>query len=165
MEGVPIEQADRVIVAEEMIRFEDEHSIYRRKSASRPRPARQPHCSRKPAEPGCRDIVDRVPVLALARLAAIAVMVPILLWEPVRELPPRPILALLVLMGGLDALALGAVLVAGGLAHAEFAAVAASVFGIVTVLIAWAVLREPITAPQWGGVLLAFAAIGYLAAS
>jgi uncharacterized membrane protein len=65
-------------------------------------------------------------------------------------------------MGVLDATALGLVLLAGGLPHPEFASVASSVFGVVTILLAWAFLRERMTLPQWGGVALIFAGIGYL---
>ncbi len=79
----------------------------------------------------------------------------------------RPILrpapwALLAVMGGCDALALGLVQAAGGLAHPEFASVAASVFGMVTILLAWAFLQEKMSAPQWFSVALVFAGIGYL---
>ncbi len=79
----------------------------------------------------------------------------------------RPVLrsapwALLAVMGGCDALALGLVQAAGGLPHPEFAAIAASVFGMVTILLAWAFLKEKMSAPQWFSVALVFAGIGYL---
>jgi len=70
---------------------------------------------------------------------------------------------LLILMGCCDAAALGLVISAGGLPHPEFAAVAASTFGMVTVLLAWAFLGERLNARQWGAVGLVFAGIGYLA--
>ena len=66
-------------------------------------------------------------------------------------------------MGCLDAVALGVVLAAGSLPHAEFASVTSSVFGLVTVLIAWAFLRDPINKVQWVGILIIFGSIAYLA--
>ena len=66
-------------------------------------------------------------------------------------------------MGGCDALALALVQAAGGLPNPEFASVAASVFGMVAVLLAWAFLKEKMRAPQWFAVTLVFAGIGYLA--
>lgn len=71
---------------------------------------------------------------------------------------------LLVTMGCLDALALGLVLTAGGLPHPEFASVTASIFGMVTILLAWVFLKERVAPLQWGGVLMVFSGIGYLAA-
>ena len=71
---------------------------------------------------------------------------------------------LLLVMGCCDALALGLVIAAGGLAHPEFASVTASTFGMVTVLLAWAFLQERISTRQWFAVALVFAGIGYLAA-
>lgn len=70
---------------------------------------------------------------------------------------------MLALMGALDVLALGAVLAAGAWPRPEFAAAASSVFGLVTILLAWRFLGEPMTGGQWGGVLLVFAAMSYLA--
>ena len=66
-------------------------------------------------------------------------------------------------MGLLDTLALGLVMLAGGLAHAEYAAVAASLFGVVTILLAWAFLGEKVRPRQWPGIALVFAGIGWLA--
>jgi drug/metabolite transporter (DMT)-like permease len=66
-------------------------------------------------------------------------------------------------MGVLDVTALGLVLVAGGLPNPEFAAVTSSIFGIVTIILAWRFLREPMVAAQWLGVAIVFAGIGYLA--
>lgn len=70
----------------------------------------------------------------------------------------------LVLMGVLDVIALTSVLAAGGFAHPEYAAVAAAPFGVITILLAWAFLAEPMRAVQWAGVAAVFAAIAYLAA-
>jgi drug/metabolite transporter (DMT)-like permease len=68
----------------------------------------------------------------------------------------------LFLMGCLDVGALTAVTLAGGLPNAEFAAVASSIFGIVTILLAWRFLNEPMRPSQWAGVALVFAGIATL---
>ena len=70
---------------------------------------------------------------------------------------------LLLGMGILDMTALGMVLLAGNLRHPEFAAVASSIFGIVTIVLAWRFLREPMVTGQWVGVGIVFAGIAYLA--
>jgi drug/metabolite transporter (DMT)-like permease len=44
----------------------------------------------------------------------------------------------------------------------NIASVASSIFGIVTILLAWKFLREPMRAFQWGGVALVFAGIAAL---
>ncbi len=80
----------------------------------------------------------------------------------------RPILrpapwGVLAVMGCCDALALGLVQAAGGLSHPEFASVAASTFGMITVLLAAAFLKEKMSPAQWFAVVLVFAGIAYLA--
>lgn len=66
-------------------------------------------------------------------------------------------------MGALDAVALLSVLAAGGLANPQYASVASAMFGLLTVVLAWAFLRERMSVAQWFGCLLAFCGIGYLA--
>ena len=66
------------------------------------------------------------------------------------------------LMGFLDVCAVSAVTLAGGMENAEYAAVASSIFGVVTILLAWRFLKEPMKAAQWGGVALVFAGIAAL---
>ena len=104
-----------------------------------------------------------LPVTLISRLAAIAIVGGWVIYGRLSIAPLRPHLPLLALMGFLDVTALGLVLAAGGLANPEFAAVAASLFGLVTILLAWRFLREQMVVPQWGGVGLVFAGIGWLA--
>ena len=104
-----------------------------------------------------------LPVILTTRAISIAtICVVFLLARSGKRLDPQQ-LPLLFVMGALDALALGLVLTAGSLPHPEYAAVASSLFGLVTILLAWAFLRERMTAGQWGSVLVVFAGIGYLA--
>ncbi|WP_170362881.1 DMT family transporter [Ruegeria arenilitoris] len=94
---------------------------------------------------------------AIPVLAAIAVASRKSLWPGTRALP------LLCLMGALDAVAILCVVSAGGLPNAQYASVTASIFGLLTVVLAWAILREEMAFVQWLGCIIAFAGIGYLA--
>jgi drug/metabolite transporter (DMT)-like permease len=66
-------------------------------------------------------------------------------------------------MGLADGIALASVMAAGRLEGAQYAAVAASTFGLLTIVMAWAFLRERMSTFQWVGGAVAFAGIGYLA--
>lgn len=94
---------------------------------------------------------------AILALAAIAAVTRRSVWPGRRALP------LLCVMGLLDAVAILSVVAAGGLPNAQYASVTASVFGLLTVVLAWAILKEEMVPAQWLGCLIAFAGIGYLA--
>lgn len=100
----------------------------------------------------------------VARLLALALL---LAWLALRRLPLAPMRRVwrpMALMGALDVAALLLVAAAGGLPHPEHAAVASSVFGIVTILLAWRFLAEVLRPVQAAGVALVFAGIATLAA-
>jgi len=103
------------------------------------------------------------PTILVTRLSALMVVGGFVLFRriplPWHGAPWR----LLAAMGFCDATALGLVQAAGSLPHAEFAAVTSSIFGVVTILLAWAFLKERLGALQWGSVAVVFAGIGYLA--
>ncbi|NVO58683.1 DMT family transporter [Rhodobacteraceae bacterium B1Z28] len=109
------------------------------------------------------ELSNEYSVSLVGRLAAISALGVIALafrrsiWPGPRALP------LLCVMGVLDAVAILSVIAAGGLPNAQFASVAASVFGLLTVVLAWAVLHEEMVPRQWLGCFVAFAGIGYLA--
>ncbi|PCJ04594.1 MAG: hypothetical protein COB16_18350 [Rhodobacteraceae bacterium] len=103
-----------------------------------------------------------LPVLLLTRTTAFAVIVVVVIASKTSVRPPLKILPLLCAMGALDALALGLVLFAGSLPRPEFAAVGSSLFGLVTVILAWAILRETMTKNQWISVAVTFAGIAFL---
>jgi len=106
---------------------------------------------------------SELPVLLVARMASVLSIAALMLATRTPPTLHRPHLRLLVLMGLLDIVALGLVLAAGNLPNPAYAAVASSVFGIITILLAWRFLREPIARLQWGGIALVFAGIAYLA--
>ena len=104
------------------------------------------------------------PATLVARLLALALL---LLWVASRRLPLAPMRRVwrpMALMGALDVAALVLVAAAGALPHPEHAAVASSVFGIVTILLAWRFLGEALRPVQAAGVALVFAGIATLAA-
>ncbi len=109
------------------------------------------------------ELGDEFIVSLIGRLTAIPVLAVIAiasrksLWPGARALP------LLCLMGALDAVAILCVVSAGGLPNAQYASVAASIFGLLTVVLAWAILREEMAFFQWLGCIIAFTGIGYLA--
>lgn len=104
-----------------------------------------------------------LPVVMVARIVTTFGMLALLALRQRPLTLHRPHLPLIAAMGGLDAIALTCVIAAGATAHPEYASVASSVFGVITIILCWRFLREPMTALQWGGVALVFAAIGWLA--
>lgn len=100
-------------------------------------------------------LVTRLVAVGLSLVIVMAMRAP--LW------PGRKAVGLLVLMGCADGVALYCVLSAGGLPDAQFAAVTSSIFGMLTIVLAWALLKERMTPPQWLACALAFAGVGYLA--
>lgn len=109
------------------------------------------------------DLSGELPTTLVTRVIAVALTIAILVftrqpfWAGKRALP------ILITMGVADGVALLAVLKAGTLPNAEFAAVASSMFGLLTILLAWVFLRERMTGAQWIGCLIAFVGVGYLA--
>lgn len=80
----------------------------------------------------------------------------------------RPILgsskssALLILMGTLDALAIGTVIWSSRHLNPEYAVVASSIFGLITIVLARIFLKEKMSIKQWLGVFIVFGGIGCL---
>jgi drug/metabolite transporter (DMT)-like permease len=103
-----------------------------------------------------------LPVALVARTAGFVGM---LVWVMVRRIDVRPALAIwptLLLMGALDVGGMLAVTLAGGFPRPEFASVTSSCFGLVTILLAWRFLAEPMTRAQWFGAFLVFAGVAAL---
>ena len=72
------------------------------------------------------------------------------------------ILPFLCLLASLDTLALALVTGAGHYPDPHYESVAASTFGMVTIILAWIFLRERLTGQQWLAVIVVFGAILYL---
>lgn len=101
-------------------------------------------------------------VSLVARLAAVLVLALVTLllrasvWPGLRALP------ILCFIGALDAIALRSVIAAGGLPDAQYASVVASMFGLLSIILAWLILKEKMNALQWLGCLMAFTGVGFL---
>jgi drug/metabolite transporter (DMT)-like permease len=68
----------------------------------------------------------------------------------------------LLLMGALDVGGMVAVAMAGNFTRPEFASVTSSCFGLVTILLAWRFLREPLTPVQAVGAVVVFCGVAVL---
>ncbi|WP_425040937.1 EamA family transporter [Primorskyibacter sp. S187A] len=99
----------------------------------------------------------------VARLTALLLLGIIILAARQPKYPGTRALLPLGVMGLLDGVALLSVISAASLPRPEFAAVAASTFGMLTIVLAWAFLKERMRVVQWLGCLLAFSGIAYLA--
>jgi drug/metabolite transporter (DMT)-like permease len=104
-----------------------------------------------------------LPVVMIARIVTGLGMTAVLIIRRRPMMLHRAHLPLIAAMGGLDVLALTCVIAAGGTAHPEYASVASSVFGVITIILCWRFLHERMTGIQWAGVAMVFAAIGWLA--
>ena len=100
-----------------------------------------------------------LPVSLLARCGA---LISVLVFVVLRRPPFHSALRLwpyLALMAVLDVGALVLITLAAGYANPEVAPVVASIFGLVTILLAWRLLNETMTVPQWLGVGTVFGGI------
>ena len=105
---------------------------------------------------------DELPVILVSRVSATMGVLILLFAQKGPKLPLKNAWPFLIAMAFLDTTAHSIVIGAGNLDRPEFAAVAASMFGLITVVLAWIFLRERMSLGQWCGVALAFAAVGYL---
>ncbi len=104
-----------------------------------------------------------MPSTLVTRVTALLLVVVVLLFLKQPFWPGRQALPWLLAMGVADGIALMAVLSAGNLPNAKYAAVSSSLFGMLTIILAWMFLKERMTVPQWAGCAIAFAGVGYLA--
>lgn len=109
------------------------------------------------------ELSNEYSVSLVSRLAAILTLGMVAVASGKAIWPGPQAMPLLCVMGVLDAVAILCVVSAGGLPNAQFASVSASVFGLLTVVLAWAILKEKMALQQWLGCCVAFAGIGYLA--
>ena len=105
---------------------------------------------------------SELPVMLAGRLAALSVIGALLIWYRGQLAPKRGHFGVLAVMGLLDALALGLVTASGGLPRAEYASVASSLFGVLTVLLAAWFLKERVRPVQWLGIAAVFSGIARL---
>lgn len=109
------------------------------------------------------ELSGEIPTTLVTRLTALSALLVLIGIRRAPLFPGRRALIPLVIMGILDGIALLAVISAARLPNPEYAAVTSSVFGLLTIVLAWAFLKERMSPAQWGGCLLTFAGIAYLA--
>ena len=105
---------------------------------------------------------SELPVSLIGRLVALAAIVTLATLRHAPLAPRRSQVWLLCLMGVMDAVALGVVTASGRLPQAEYASVTASLFGVLTVLLAAWFLREQVRPVQWLGIAADFGGIAAL---
>jgi len=105
-----------------------------------------------------------MPTILIARVAALLVVAAMVMAMRAPLAPARRAWPVLAGMGLLDATALAVVQIAGRLEHPEYAAIAASLFGVITILLAWRFLAEAVRPLQWLGIAVVFGGIATLSA-
>jgi drug/metabolite transporter (DMT)-like permease len=107
---------------------------------------------------------SELPAILVTRIAGLAVIAVLALVARAPVSEARGSFRTLCLMGVLDALALGLVLASARLPNPEYAAISSSLFGVLTILLAWRFLSERVRPAQWGGIVVVFAGIAVLSA-
>jgi drug/metabolite transporter (DMT)-like permease len=108
---------------------------------------------------------DRAADLPVALIARVAGCAGILLLVVIQRVPVRPAFSvwpMLALMAALDLGGMFAVTAAGSFDRPEFASITSSCFGLVTVLLAWRFLAEPVRPVQWLGIMTVFVGVAVL---
>lgn len=109
------------------------------------------------------EISHEIPSTLITRLLTVALVTAIILIAKQAFWPGKSALPWLIAMGIADGIALLCVLSAGRMANPQYAAVTSSMFGLITIVLAWLILKERMSVTQWGGCLIAFCGVGYLA--
>lgn len=68
------------------------------------------------------------------------------------------------MMGVMDAIGISLVTLSAQLPNPEYAAIASSLFGVLTILLAWRILKESVAPLQWAGIATVFVGIAVLSA-
>lgn len=109
------------------------------------------------------DLSHELPATLISRVVAVVLLAVIIIAARQSFWPGRSALPLLVLMGLADGVALYCVMAAGALPDPQYAAVTSSMFGLLTIVLAWGFLKEHMTPVQWVGCGVAFCGVGTLA--
>ena len=106
--------------------------------------------------------VADLPVALIARVAGFLGILALVIWTRTNVRPALSVWPTLAMMAALDLGGMFAVTAAGSFDRPEFASVTSSCFGLVTVLLAWRFLAEPVRPLQWGGIAVVFAGVATL---
>lgn len=105
---------------------------------------------------------DEMASIAVTRLVALAAVFAIVLAARAPWRAPKGTGRSLAVMGVLDAIAISLVTLSGRLPDPEYAAISSSLFGVLTILLAWKILKEVVLPAQWLGIVTVFAGIAAL---
>lgn len=105
---------------------------------------------------------DELPAILVTRIIAFALTGTIALGVRAPLGPLGGAGKVLIGMGILDGVALGLVTASARLPNPEYAAISSSLFGVLTILLAWRILKEGVAARQWAGIATVFAGIAVL---
>lgn len=105
---------------------------------------------------------DEMASIAVTRLVALAAVFAIVLVVRAPLRAASGTWLSLGLMGVLDAIAISLVTLSGRLPNPEYAAISSSLFGVLTILLAWKILKESVLPRQWLGITTVFAGIAVL---
>lgn len=99
----------------------------------------------------------------VTRIISIMLCAIIIYFAGLKYWPGKSAIPWLIAMGCADGLALWCVFSAGVLENPQYASVTSSIFGLITILLAWIFLKERMTILQWTGCIITFLGVGYLA--
>ncbi|MBA3909527.1 MAG: hypothetical protein C0524_06490 [Rhodobacter sp.] len=108
------------------------------------------------------EVAADLPVALIARVAGFAGILVLVTLRRVEVRPALTVWPILAMMAALDLGGMFLVTTAGSFDRPEFASVTSSSFGLVTVLLAWRFLAEPVRPAQWGGIAVVFAGVAVL---
>lgn len=94
-------------------------------------------------------VIGETQTMWIGRLSGLVFIAVILLWQGVRFALPKPWVPFVGVQAVLDTLGYFAFLAGATTAAPQITMVVASAFSVVTVLLAWIVIREPIGKAQW----------------
>ena len=99
----------------------------------------------------------------VTRIISIMLCAIIIYFAGLKYWPGKSAIPWLIAMGCADGLALWCVFSAGALENPQYASVTSSIFGLITILLAWIFLKERMSILQWTGCIITFLGVGYLA--
>ena len=109
------------------------------------------------------ELSPHMSVTLVTRIISILLCIVVIYFAGLSYWPNRPAIPWLIAMGCADGIALWCVFSAGALENPEYASVTSSIFGLITILLAWVFLKERMTTMQWIGCIITFLGVGYLA--